>query len=69
MRPPSPADDAQAMAHVRLDLFALHRIEMVHCDHALAELFEPVRAVQPFAEFGLAEQKDLQQRMAGGLEV
>src|SRR3546814_15876742 len=38
-------------------------------DHALAQLFERRRMEQGLAEFGLAEQEDLEQRMAAELEV
>src|SRR3546814_20314238 len=55
---PLPADQRQAVDHVRLDLLRRHRIEMMDRDHALAQLFEPVRTVERIAKFGLAEQHD-----------
>src|SRR3546814_5285261 len=66
---PLPADQRQAVDHVRLDLLRRHRIEMMDRDHALAQLFEPVRTVERIAKFGLAEQHDLEQRKIGRAHV
>src|SRR3546814_20363835 len=66
---PLPADQRQAVDHVRLDLLRRHRIEMMDRDHALAQLFEPVRTVERIAKFGLAEQHDREQRMPARLDV
>ncbi len=57
------------MEDIGLDLLGLHRIEVVRRDHALAQLFERRRMKQGLAEFRLAEQENLEQRMAAELEI
>src|SRR5690606_12036695 len=61
--PLEPVDD------VRLDLGALHRLQVMRRDHALAELLERGMPLQRRAKFRLAEQQRLQQRMVAELEV
>src|SRR3546814_5822729 len=64
-----PADLAEPVEDIGLDLLGLHRVEVVRRDHALAQLFERRRMKERLAEFGLAEQEDLEQRMAAELEI
>ena len=63
-----PADQRQAMADIRLHLARQHRFEMVRRDHALAELLQ-LRRRKQIAEFRLAEQKYLEQRLPAELEI
>ncbi len=65
--PRQPTHD-RAVDQVRLDLVGIHRLEMVHRDDALAQLLEP-RILERQAELGLAEQEDLEQRIAARLEI
>src|SRR3546814_3200413 len=64
-----PAHLAEAVENIRLDFLGLHRVQMMRRDHPLAKLLERRRMEQCLAEFGLAEQEYLQQRMTAELEV
>ena len=64
-----PADVAQAVFDIGADLARLHRIQMMAGDHPLAQLLQRIAVRQRGAEFWLAEQQRLQQRMAAKLEV
>ena len=69
MRVAAPAAQQQAVLMYGSTSSAPHRIEMVHRDDALAQLLEPPEPCSSLAEFGLAEQEYLQQRVPAGLEV
>ena len=69
MRIAGPTDDPQAMLDIGADFLELHGRQMMRRDDPLAQLLEPLRAGDALAEFGLAEQEDLQQRLPAELEI
>ena len=55
------------MLDIGAGFLGVHRAQVVAGDHALAQLLDAAGALQALAELGLAEQEDLEQRVAAGL--
>ena len=56
------------MLDIRRDLVRQHRFEMMAGDNPLAQLLQ-LRTIEQIAEFRLAKQENLQQRLAAKLKI